>query len=158
MLVRFTLNGRPVAVEADPKRRLVDVLREDLHLMGTKEACGEGECGACTILLDNEAVHSCMILFPQVEGREVVTIEGLAENGQLDIIQQAFVDNVAIQCGYCTPGMIMSTKGLLLKNPDPTDEEIRIALSGNICRCTGYVQTLAAVRQAAKNLREVAGK
>lgn len=158
MLVRFTLNGRPVAVDADPKRRLVDVLREDLHLMGTKEACGEGECGACTILLDNEAVHSCMILFPQVEGREVVTIEGLAENGQLDIIQQAFVDNVAIQCGYCTPGMIMSTKGLLLKNPDPTDEEIRIALSGNICRCTGYVQTLAAVRQAAKNLREVAGK
>ena len=158
MLVRFTLNGRPVAVDADPKRRLVDVLREDLHLMGTKEACGEGECGACTILLDNEAVHSCMILFPQVEGREVVTIEGLAENGQLDIIQQAFMDNVAIQCGYCTPGMIMSTKGLLLKNPDPTDEEIRIALSGNICRCTGYVQTLAAVRQAAKNLREVAGK
>ena len=158
MLVRFTLNGRPVAVDADPKRRLVDVLREDLHLMGTKEACGEGECGACTILLDNEAVHSCMILFPQVEGREVVTIEGLAENGQLDIIQQAFVDNVAIQCGYCTPGMIMSTKGLLLKNPDPTDEEIRVALSGNICRCTGYVQTLAAVRQAAKTLREVAGK
>ena len=158
MLVRFTLNGRPVAVDADPKRRLVDVLREDLHLMGTKEACGEGEGGACTILLDNEAVHSCLILFPQVEGREVVTIEGLAENGQLDIIQQAFVDNVAIQCGYCTPGMIMSTKGLLLKNPDPTDEEIRIALSGNICRCSGYVQTLAAVRQAAKNLREVAGK
>ena len=158
MLVRFTLNGRPDAVDADPKRRLVDVLREDLHLRGTKEPCGEGECGACTILLDNEAVHSCMILFPQVEGREVVTIEGLAENGQLDIIQQAFVDNVAIQCGYCTPGMIMSTKGLLLKNPDPTDEEIRIALSGNFCRCTGYVQTLAAVRQAAKNLREVAGK
>ena len=156
MLIRFTLNGKSVAAELPPERRLLDVLREDFLLTGTKEACGEGECGACTILLDGEAVHACLIPVGQVEGRSVETIEGLAENGQLDVIQQAFSDHAAIQCGFCTPGMIMSTKGLLLKNPDPTEEEIRTALSGNICRCTGYVQTVAAVKDAAKRLREVA--
>lgn len=155
MMVNFTLNHRPISRDLDPQRRLVDVLRHDLFLTGTKEACGEGECGACTILLDGEAVHACMILAGQLEGHDVVTIEGLEENGELDIIQQAFIDHVAIQCGYCTPGMIMSAKGLLLKNPNPTEEEIRIALSGNICRCTGYVQTVAAVKDAAKRLREV---
>ena len=156
MLIQFTLNGKPTAAELPPERRLLDVLREDFLLTGTKEACGEGECGACTILLDGEAVHACLIPVGQVEGRSVETIEGLMENGQLDVIQQAFVDHAAIQCGFCTPGMIMSTKGLLLKHPDPTEEEIRTALSGNICRCTGYVQTVAAVKDAAKRLREVA--
>ena len=156
MLIHFTLNGKPVAADLPPERRLLDVLREDFLLTGTKEACGEGECGACTILLDGEAVHACLLPVGQVEGRSVETIEGLMENGQLDVIQQAFVDHAAIQCGFCTPGMIMSTKGLLLKNPDPTEEEIRTALSGNICRCTGYVQTVAAVKDAAKRLREVA--
>ena len=156
MLIHFTLNGKPTTAELPPERRLLDVLREDFLLTGTKEACGEGECGACTILLDGEAVHACLIPVGQVEGRSVETIEGLMENGQLDVIQQAFVDHAAIQCGFCTPGMIMSTKGLLLKHPDPTEEEIRTALSGNICRCTGYVQTVAAVKDAAKRLREVA--
>ena len=156
MLIHFTLNGKPTAADLPPERRLLDVLREDFLLTGTKEACGEGECGACTILLDGEAVHACLLPVGQVEGRSVETIEGLMENGQLDVIQQAFVDHAAIQCGFCTPGMIMSTRGLLLKNPDPTEEEIRTALSGNICRCTGYVQTVAAVKDAAKRLREVA--
>lgn len=156
MIVHFILNNQPVSLDLPPERRLIDVLREDFLLTGTKESCGEGECGACTILLDGRAVHACLVLAGQLEGHEVLTIEGLAQNGELDIIQNAFVEHVAIQCGFCTPGMIMSTKGLLLQHPDPTDEEIRIALSGNICRCSGYVQIMAAVRDAAKKLREVA--
>ena len=139
MIVNFELNGHKVSRDLPPQRRLIDVLRDDFLLTGAKESCGEGECGACTILLDDEAVHACLVMAGQLEGRRVLTIEGLAENGELDII---------------TPGMIMSTKGLLSKNPDPTEEEIRIALSGNICRCTGYVQILSAVQDAAKRLRE----
>jgi len=158
MTVTFILNGKKVSRDLAPERRLIDVLREDFLLTGAKESCGEGECGACTILMDGEAVHACMVLAGQLEGHEILTIEGLAQNGELDIIQNAFVEHVAIQCGFCTPGMIMSTKGLLLKNPDPTEEEIRIALSGNVCRCSGYTQILAAVRDAAKKLREVAAK
>ena len=156
MMVHFTLNNQPVSRDLPPERRLIDVLREDFLLTGAKESCGEGECGACTILLDGQAVHACLVLAGQLEGREVLTIEGLAQNGELDIIQTAFVEHVAIQCGFCTPGMIMSTKGLLLQHPDPTEEDIRIALSGNICRCSGYAQILAAVQDAAKKLREVA--
>lgn len=154
MEISFILNGRPVTIHTEPERRLIDVLREDFFLTGAKEGCGEGECGACTILMDGKAVHACMVLAGQLNGHEILTAEGLAQNGELDIIQKAFIDQVAIQCGYCTPGMIMSTKGLLLQNPDPSEEEIRIALSGNICRCSGYVQIVAAVRQAAKQLRE----
>ena len=156
MMVHFILNNQPVSRDLPPERRLIDVLREDFLLTGAKESCGEGECGACTILLDGQAVHACLVLAGQLEGHEVLTIEGLAQNGELDIIQNAFVEHVAIQCGFCTPGMIMSTKALLLQHPDPSEEEIRIALSGNICRCSGYVQILAAVRDAAKKLREVA--
>lgn len=156
MMVHFILNNQPISRDLPPERRLIDVLREDFLLTGAKESCGEGECGACTILLDGQAVHACLVLAGQLEGHEVLTIEGLAQNGELDIIQNAFVEHVAIQCGFCTPGMIMSTKGLLLQHPDPSEEEIRIALSGNICRCSGYVQILAAVRDAAKKLREVA--
>lgn len=119
-----------------------------LNLTGTKEACGQGECGACTVLLDNEAVNSCLVLAEQVDGKSVTTIEGLAKDGVLDPLQQAFVDCGAIQCGFCTPGMIMSAKGLLLKNPNPTEEEIKEAVEGNICRCTGYVKIIEAVKQA----------
>ena len=156
MIVHFILNNQPVSRDLPPDRRLIDVLREDVLRTGAKESCGEGECGACTIRLDGRAVHACLVLAGQLEGHEVLTIEGLAQNDELDIIQNAFVEHVAIQCGFCTPGMIMSTKGLLLQNPSPTDEEIRVALSGNICRCSGYVQIIAAVRDAAKKLREVA--
>lgn len=155
MKLSFYVNDRPVQLETDPDRRLLDILREDLNLTGTKEGCAEGECGACTVLLDGEAVHSCLTLAVQLEGRHVVTIEGLSDTGELDILQKAFVEEIAIQCGFCTTGMIMSAKALLLKNPSPTEEEIRLALSGNICRCSGYVQIVRAVDRAARELREV---
>ncbi|MCI9670491.1 MAG: (2Fe-2S)-binding protein [Lawsonibacter sp.] len=155
MKLSFYVNNRLVQLETDPDRRLLDILREDLSLTGTKEGCAEGECGACTVLLDGEAVHSCLTLAVQLEGRHVVTIEGLSETGELDILQKAFVEEIAIQCGFCTTGMIMSAKALLLKNPTPTEEEIRVALSGNICRCSGYVQIVRAVDRAARELREV---
>lgn len=155
MKLSFYVNDRPVQLETSPDRRLLDILREDLSLTGTKEGCGEGECGACTVLLDGEAVHSCLTLAIQLEGRHVVTIEGLSETGELDVLQKAFVEEIAIQCGFCTTGMIMSAKALLLKNPTPTQEEIRVALSGNICRCSSYVQIVRAVDRAARELREV---
>ena len=155
MKLSFYVNDRPVQLETSPDRRLLDILREDLSLTGTKEGCGEGECGACTVLLDGEAVHSCLTLAIQLEGRHVVTIEGLSETGELDVLQKAFVEEIAIQCGFCTTGMIMSAKALLLKNPTPTQEEIRVALSGNICRCSGDVQIARAVDRAARELREV---
>lgn len=155
MKLSFYVNNRLVQLETDPDRRLLDILREDLSLTGTKEGCAEGECGACTVLLDGEAIHSCLTLAVQLEGRHVVTIEGLSETGELDILQKAFVEEIAIQCGFCTTGMIMSAKALLLKNPTPTEEEIRVALSGNICRCSGYVQIVRAVDRAARELREV---
>ncbi len=155
MNLSFYVNDRPVHLDTAPDRRLLDILREDLHLTGTKEGCAEGECGACTVLLDGEAVHSCLTLALHLEGRHVTTIEGLAASGELDILQTAFVEEIAIQCGFCTTGMIMSAKALLLKYPDPTEEEIRIALSGNICRCSGYVQIVRAVDRAARELREV---
>ena len=155
MKLSFYVNNRLVQLETDPDRRLLDILREDLSLTGTKEGCAEGECGACTVLLDGEAVHSCLTLAVQLEGRHVVTTEGLSETGELDILQKAFVEEIAIQCGFCTTGMIMSAKALLLKNPTPTEEEIRVALSGNICRCSGYVQIVRAVDRAARELREV---
>ena len=155
MNLSFYVNNRLVQLETDPDRRLLDILREDLSLTGTKEGCAEGECGACTGLLDGEAGPSCLTLAVQLEGRHVVTIEGLSETGELDILQKAFVEEIAIQCGFCTTGMIMSAKALLLKNPTPTEEEIRVALSGNICRCSGYVQIVRAVDRAARELREV---
>ena len=151
MLIHFTLNGKPVAADLPPERRLLDVLREDFLLTGTKEACGEGECGACTILLDGEAVHACLLPVGQVEGRSVETIEGLMENGQLDVIQQAFVDHAAIQCGFCTPGFLMSSVALLEQNRRFSDDEIRKLLSGNMCRCTGYENIIRAVRKTMEN-------
>ena len=155
MIVQFVLNGERVSPDLDPSRRLIDILRDDFFLTGAKEGCGEGECGSCTVLMDGLPVHSCLVLAGQLEGREVLTVEGLAKNGELDLIQNAFIENNAVHCGFCTPGMIMSAKGLLMKNPDPTDAEIREALSGNICRCSDYRQIVMAVKDAAKRLREV---
>ena len=152
MRLNFFINGDPVSLDTDPQRRLLDILREDLGLTGTKEGCSEGECGACTVLMDGEAVHSCLTLAAQLNGRHVETIEGLEKSGELDILQRAFVEEIAVQCGFCTPGMIMSAKALLLKNPNPTPEEIRTALSGNICRCSGYVQIVNAVSRAAREM------
>ena len=154
MKIRFTVNGRPVERETDAETRLLDLLREDLALTGTKEGCGEGECGACTVLVDGRAVNSCLVLAPQVDGKSVLTIEGLADGETLHPIQQAFVDKGGVQCGFCTPGFIMSTVALLRENPDPTDEEILTALEGNLCRCTGYTKIVEAVRAAAERMRE----
>ena len=155
MIVKFVLNGELVSPDLDPSRRLIDILREDFFLTGAKEGCGEGECGSCTVLMDGLPVHSCLVLAGQLEDHEVLTVEGLAKNGELDLLQNAFVENNAVHCGFCTPGMIMSAKGLLMKNPDPAEAEIREALSGNICRCSDYRQIVMAVKDAAKRLREV---
>ena len=154
MQIEFVVNGKQERLDLPGGKRLLDVLREDLHLTGAKEGCGEGECGACTVLMDGEAVHSCMVLAGQLTGHTVTTIEGLEEDGRLGVLQNAFVEMGAVQCGYCTPGMIMSAAGLLNRTPDPTEEEIRVALSGNICRCSGYVQIVAAVKAAAETLRQ----
>jgi carbon-monoxide dehydrogenase small subunit len=153
--VSFTLNGSTVTVAVEGHHRLIDVLRGPLGHYGTKEGCGKGECGACTVLIDGRAVNSCLYPALEVEGRSVTTIEGLrGPNNELSTIQRAFVDHGAIQCGFCTPGMIMSAKALLDSNPDPTDDEIRDALLGNLCRCTGYVQIVEAIREAAARLKE----
>ena len=157
MIVTFILNGQPVSKDLDPSRRLIDVLREDFLLTGVKEGCGEGECGSCTILMDGLPVHACMVLAGQLDGHRLLTIEGLSASGELDILQQAFIENNAVHCGFCTPGMIMAAKGLLLQNPDPTEEEVRIAISGNICRCSDYRQIVMAVKDAAARLRAHGG-
>ena len=157
MIVTFILNGQPVSKDLDPSRRLIDVLREDFLLTGVKEGCGEGECGSCTILMDGLPVHACMVLAGQLDGHRLLTIEGLSASGELDILQQAFIEKNAVHCGFCTPGMIMAAKGLLMQNPDPTEEEIRTAISGNICRCSDYRQIVMAVKDAAARLRAHGG-
>lgn len=152
--ISFICNGSEVTVTINGHLRLIDVLRESLGLTGTKEGCGEGECGACTVIVDGQAVNSCLYPALEIEGKSVTTIEGLhGPNHQLSAIQKAFVENGAIQCGFCTPGMIMSAKALLDSNPEPTEDEIRDALQGNLCRCTGYVQIIEAVKQAAIKLK-----
>jgi carbon-monoxide dehydrogenase small subunit len=151
--VNFEVNGRRVTVDSRPNRTLLDVLREDLGLTGAKDACGgEGECGACTVIMDGKSVNSCMVFIGQVEGSAIETIEGLAQDGELHPLQRAFVEASAVQCGYCTPGAIMAAKALLQENPHPSDEEIREGLSGNLCRCTGYVKMIEAVRRAAQEM------
>ncbi len=154
MKIRLTVNGKPFEREVDTETRLLDLLREDLHLTGTKEGCGEGECGACTVLIDGRPINSCLVLAPQVDGAEILTIEGIADGDQLHPIQQAFVEAGAVQCGFCTPGFIMSTYALLREVRDPTDDEILSALEGNLCRCTGYEKIVDAVRLAADRMRE----
>ena len=152
MKVNFILNGNSMSVETAPDRRVVDLLREDLGLSGTKECCGSGECGACTILVNGESRLSCLMLAAQLEGRTLLTIEGLAANGELHVVQQAFVDHGAVQCGFCTPGMVLATLDLLRRIPEPTREEVRRELSGNLCRCTGYQKIVDAVMAAARTL------
>ena len=153
--ISFTLNGSEVRVTVDGHHRLIDILRGPLGQTGTNEGCGEGECGACTVIIDGRAVSSCLYPALEVEGKSVITIEGLqGPKNRLSVIQQAFVDHGAIQCGFCTPGMIMSAKALLDSNPDPSDEDIRDALLGNLCRCTGYVQIVEAVKKAASQLKD----
>jgi aerobic-type carbon monoxide dehydrogenase small subunit (CoxS/CutS family) len=150
--ISFTLNSQPVNIEVDAKEILVDTLRERLGLTGTKKSCGTGDCGACTVLLNGRAVRSCTLLTAMVDGKEVLTIEGLGNEENVHPIQQAFVDEGAIQCGYCTPGMILASKALLDRIPNPTTEEIKEALSGNLCRCTGYEKIIRAVETSARKL------
>jgi carbon-monoxide dehydrogenase small subunit len=152
-IIQMTVNGELVEAAVEPNRTLLQFLREDLGLTGTKHGCGLGDCGACTVILDGKPVNSCLVLAVQARGRDVLTIEGLAEDGNLHPIQQAFVEKGAIQCGFCSPGMILSAKALLDENPNPTELEIRTALSGNLCRCTGYQQIVAAVQEAAGSLQ-----
>jgi aerobic-type carbon monoxide dehydrogenase small subunit (CoxS/CutS family) len=144
----MTLNGEEVTVHIQPDALLVDVLRDELGLMGTKEACGQGECGACTVLLDGQPVTSCLVPALKAHGREVLTVEGLASDGELHPLQKSFIEHGAVQCGYCTPGMLMSAKALLDRNRHPTEEEIKVAISGNLCRCTGYVKIVEAIKAA----------
>jgi carbon-monoxide dehydrogenase small subunit len=150
LALTLTINGERHEVLTEPHRTLLDVLRVDLGLTGTKENCLEAECGVCTVLLDRRAVNSCIVLAAQCQGREVVTIEGLARDGALDPLQQAFIDHGAVQCGYCIPGMILSAKAFLEDCPDSTEAEAREALAGNLCRCTGYQKIADAVLAAAR--------
>lgn len=149
-LITLNVNGETVEAAVEPNRTLIQFLREDLGLTGTKHGCGLGDCGACTVILDGQPVNSCLVLAVQATGHDVLTIEGLAENGKLHPIQQAFVDKGAIQCGFCSPGMILSAKALLESNPRATEHEIRTAISGNLCRCTGYQKIVEAIQEAAK--------
>ncbi len=150
MSFAFTVNGEPVEVEATGMRRLLDVLREDLGLTGTKEGCGEGECGACSVLIDGAVVDACLVPLSQAQGASVQTVEGLATDGALHALQQAFLETGGAQCGICTPGMLMAGQAFLASGADPTDENIREAIAGNLCRCTGYTKIIDAIALAAE--------
>ncbi|QVL35684.1 (2Fe-2S)-binding protein [Aminirod propionatiphilus] len=150
--LKCVVNGREVTLQVDPGRNLVDVLRRDLGLTGVKVGCEEGECGACTILLDGKPVNSCIIPVMKAQGRHILTIEGLAEEGELDPIQEAFIEAGAVQCGFCTPGVVLSAKSLLDEMENPTKEEVREALSGHLCRCTGYLQFYDALKLAVEKI------
>lgn len=152
--ISFILNGSEVRVAVEGHQRLIDILRGPLGQTGTKEGCGEGECGSCTVIINGRAVNSCLYPAPEAEGKTVTTIEGLqGTKNELSVIQKSFVEEGAIQCGFCTPGMIMSAKALLDSNPAPSEEDIRDALQGNLCRCTGYIQIIEAVKEAARQLK-----
>ncbi len=153
MKIDFKVNGRDYSLEVREDMRLLDFLREELKLTGTKEGCGEGECGACTVIIDGKAVNSCLVLVPEIDGREVITVEGLERDGRLHPLQESFIEKGAVQCGFCTPGMLMSAKALLDGNADPSDKEIMEAIEGNLCRCTGYYKIVQAIRDAAGKLR-----
>ena len=148
MQINFKVNGEERSVEGFPMARLLDVLREQLHLTGTKEGCGEGECGACTVIINGEIVNSCLVPLAQVNGAEITTIEGVARNGELHAVQQAFIEHGGAQCGICTPGMVLAAVDLLKRNPEPNEDEIRNGLAGNLCRCTGYMKIFESVVRA----------
>jgi aerobic carbon-monoxide dehydrogenase small subunit len=159
-VIELHVNGSAYDVVISPQDLLIDVLRQKLDLTGTKKGCGQGDCGTCTVLIDGRRALACLTLAIACEGRTILTIEGMEKSGTLHPIQQAFIDKGAVQCGYCTPGMVMSAKALLDENPDPSDHEIKLGISGNLCRCTGYVKIVDAVRDAAGRLRQggAAGK
>ncbi len=154
MMIRVSVNGTPHRLLVEPRRTLLDMLREDLGLTGTHAGCEHGSCGACTVLFDGQTVRSCLMFAVQANNHEVMTIEGLAHGGQMHPLQQAFWERQGLQCGFCTPGFLMTAYELLQKNPNPSDEEIRSALSGNICRCTGYQHIVDAVRAAAQTMAQ----
>jgi len=154
LTIEFIINGQKRKIETTPFTRLLDLIRDDLHLTGTKEGCGKGECGACTIIMNHQLVASCLVLAPQADGAEIITIEGLGEKGKLDPIQEAFIETGAVQCGFCTPGMVLAAKKLLEENPHPNIEEIKRGISGNLCRCTGYKKIIEAINLAAKRLTQ----
>ena len=154
MTFRFTVNGEPVEIRATGSRRLLDVLREDLALTGTKEGCGEGECGACSVLVDGAVVDACLVPVSQADGTQVRTVEGLAEPGTLGVLQQAFLETGGAQCGICTPGMLMAGEAFLASGADPTEDAIREAIAGNLCRCTGYTKIIEAIALAAERRNE----
>ena len=155
--MHFELNGRPVSVDVAGHERLIDVLRESLGHIGTKEGCSEGECGACTLLVDGRAINSCLYPAIEAEGRSVTTVEGLASAGnQLSPVQRAFVEKGGAQCGFCTSGIVMMAVALLEENPNPTEQEVREALTGNLCRCTGYIQIVESIMRAAELQKEAA--
>ncbi|MCZ6626104.1 MAG: (2Fe-2S)-binding protein [Deltaproteobacteria bacterium] len=153
--IQMTLNGKSITLEVPAHRLLLDLLRDEIGLIGTKEGCGTGDCGACTVFLDGKPVNSCLILSGELDGAELVTIEGLKIGPELHPIQKAFIQDGGAQCGYCTPGMLMMAKSFLDENLNPTDEEIRFALSGNLCRCTGYAKIVQAVQDTAAELRRM---
>ena len=154
--VTTVVNGDQTEFLADPGMTLLDALRDELNLTGTKEGCGSGDCGACTVILDGRIVCSCLVLAPEAEGKRVETIEGLAHDGRLHALQQKFLEHAALQCGFCTPGFLMASKALLDANPDPTETEARYWLAGNLCRCTGYDKIVTAVLEVAAEMRESA--
>jgi len=151
--IRLNVNGTEYDIAVRPHATLLEVLREDLGLIGTKEGCGEGECGACTVIIEGKAANSCIVLALEADGKEVTTIEGLADGGKLHPIQEAFVEIGGLQCGFCTPGMMMTATALLSKNPNPTEAEVRDAIRGNLCRCTGYVNIVKAIQLAGKKMQ-----
>ena len=155
--VRFKINGDDYQFKVSPEELLVDVLRDKAFLTGTKKGCGTGECGACTVLINGEPVNSCLYFAIRADGKEITTIEGLGKNGELHPLQQAFINNAAVQCGFCAPGMLLSASALLNENPDPSETDIRKGIAGNICRCTGYVRIVKAIQEASMILREKGG-
>jgi len=145
-IIELKINGDFYEIAVKPSKRLLSVIRDDIGLTGTKEGCGKGDCGACTVLMNGKVVNSCLVLAIEAQGKEIITIEGVAENGDLHPVQQALIDYGAVQCGFCTPGIVLTAKALLDENPNPSEEEIRDYLSGNICRCTGYVKIVQAIK------------
>ena len=154
--IELRVNGQTYEIEVQPWRTLLEVLRDELHLTGTKQSCGEGHCGACTVILDGRAVNACLMLALEGRGKEILTIEGLSQDGRLHPLQEAFVTHGGVQCGFCTSGMIMAAKAFLDETPNPSEEEIKKAISGHLCRCTGYVQIAESIKAAAEAMRSMA--